>query len=91
MLDSSQDRDDIDIEKKVSNMKEFTDSLDEISDTLMHEFISEPVPSGGPVPFTGLALNSDTYTFYTVHTYPERGISITSRTIIALPVLSNTT
>ena len=67
------------------------DSLDEISDTLMHEFISEPVPSGGPVPFTGLALNSDTNTFYTVPSYLERGISITSRTIIALPVLSNTT
>ena len=79
------------ISQVFSNMKEFTDSLDEISDTLTHEFISEPVPSGGPVPFTGLALNSDTNTFYTVHTYPERGISITSRTVIVLPVLSITT
>lgn len=74
-----------------SNMEHFTDSLDEISETLTHEFITEPRSSEEPVPFTGLALNSDTNTFYTVHTYPERGISITSRTIIALPVLSNTT
>jgi hypothetical protein len=73
-----------------NNMEEFTGSLDEISETLMHEFISEPAPSGEPVPFTGLALNSDTNTFYTVHTYPERGISITSRTVIAIPVLSTT-
>ena len=50
-----------------------------------------PVSNVSVVPFTGLALNSDTNTFYTVHTYPERGISITSRTVIVLPVLSITT
>ena len=79
------------ISQLFTNMEEFTESLGEISETLIHEFISEPGPSGKPVPFTGLALNSDTNTFYTVHTYPERGISITSRTVIAIPVLSTTT
>jgi len=79
------------ISQLFTNMEEFTESLGDISETLMHEFISEPEPSGEPVPFTGLALNSDTNTFYTVHTYPERGISITSRTVIAIPVLSTTT
>ena len=33
------------ISQVFSNMKEFTDSLDEISDTLMHEFISDEVDS----------------------------------------------
>jgi hypothetical protein len=74
-----------------STMEEFTDSLGEISETLTHEFMSSPKHSGAPLPFTGLALNSDTNTFYTVHTYPERGISIISRTAIDLPVLSTAT
>jgi len=69
-------------------MEEFTGSLGEISETLTHEFMSSPDHSCAPLPFTGLALNSDTNTFYTVHTYPERGISIISRTAIDLPVLS---
>ena len=71
-----------------NSMEEFTGSLGEISETLTHEFMSSPDHSGAPLPFTGLALNSDTNTFYTVHTYPERGISIISRTAIDLPVLS---
>ena len=79
------------ISQLFTNMEEFTESLGEISETLMHEFISEPGSSGEPVPFTGLALNSDTNTFYTVHTYPESGISIISRTTIGLLVLSTTT
>jgi len=74
-----------------NSMEEFTESLGEISETLTHEFMSAPGHSGAPLPFTGLALNSDTNTFYTVHTYPERGISITSRTAIDLPVLSTAT
>ena len=74
-----------------NNMEEFTFSLGGISKTLTHEFISAPGHSGVPLPFTGLALNSDTNTFYTVHTYPEKGISITSQTVIVLPVLSTTT
>ncbi len=71
-----------------NSMEEFTESLGEISETLTHEFHSAPGHSGAPLPFTGLALNSDTNTFYTIHTYPERGISIISRTAIDLPVLS---
>ena len=74
-----------------NSMEEFTDSLGEISESLTHEFMSSPDHSGAPLPFTGLALNSDTNTFYTVHTYPERGISIISRTAIDLPVLSTAT
>ncbi len=74
-----------------NTMEEFTDSLGGISETLTHEFMSAPGHSGAPLPFTGLALNSDTNTFYTVHTYPERGISIISRTAIDLPVLSTAT
>nr|MBC8285539.1 hypothetical protein [Nitrospinota bacterium] len=74
-----------------NSMEEFTDSLDETSETLTHEFMSAPEHSELPLPFTGLALNSDTNTFYTVHTYPERGISIISRTAIDLPVLSTVT
>lgn len=74
-----------------NTMEEFTVSLDGISETLTHEFTSSPEYSGAPLPFTGLALNSDTNTFYTVHTYPERGISIISRTAIDLPVLSTVT
>ena len=73
------------------SMEEFTPLLGEISETLTHEFMSSPDHSGVPLPFTGLALNSDTNTFYTVHTYPERGISIISRTAIDLPVLSTAT
>jgi len=71
-----------------NSMKEFTDTLGGISQTLTHEFKSAPGHSGAPLPFTGLALNSDTNTFYTIHTYPERGISIISQTAINLPVLS---
>ena len=71
-----------------NSMEDFTDSLGETSETLTHEFMCAPGHSGAPLPFTGLALNSDTNTFYTVHTYPERGISIISRTAIDLPVLS---
>ena len=71
-----------------NSMEEFTELLGEISETLTHEFMSSPDHSGAPLPFTGLALNSDTNTFYTVHTYPERGISIIIRTAIDLPVLS---
>ena len=74
-----------------NSMEEFTALLGEISETLTHEFMSSPDHSGAPLPFTGLALNSDTNTFYTVHTYPERGISIISRTAIDLPVLSTAT
>jgi hypothetical protein len=73
-----------------NTMEEFTDLLDEISETLTYEFMSSKEHSYAPLPFTGLALNSDTNTFYTVHTYPERGISIISRTAIDLPVLSTT-
>ena len=79
------------VSRLFNTMEEFTDSLGEISETLTHEFMSAPGHSGAPLPFTGLALNSDTNTFYTVHTYPERGISITSRTAIDLPVLSTAT
>jgi hypothetical protein len=79
------------VSRLFNTMEEFTDSLSEISGTLTHEFMSSPEHSGAPLPFTGLALNSDTNTFYTVHTYPERGISIISRTAIYLPVLSKAT
>ena len=74
-----------------NSMEEFTGSLGEVSETLTHQFMSSPGHTGSPLPFTGLALNSDTNTFYTVHTYPERGISIISRTAIDLSVLSTTT
>jgi hypothetical protein len=73
-----------------NSMEEFTGSLGEFSETLTHQFMSSPGYTGSPLPFTGLALNSDTNTFYTVHTYPERGISIISRTTIDLSVLSTT-
>jgi hypothetical protein len=76
------------VSRLFSTMEEFTALLGEISETLTHKFMSSPGHSGAPLPFTGLALNSDTNTFYTVHTYPERGISIISRTAIDLPVLS---
>ena len=74
-----------------NSMEEFTELFGEISETLTHEFMSAPDHSGAPLPFTGLVLNSDTNTFYTIHTYPERGFSITSRTAIDLPVLSTAT
>ena len=70
------------------SMEEFTASLGETSETLTHEFKNAPEHFGLPMPFTGLALNSDTNTFYTVHTYPERDFSIISQTAIDLPVLS---
>lgn len=79
------------VSRLFNTMEEFMDSLGGISETLTHEFMSPSGHSGAPLPFTGLALNSDTNTFYTVHTYPERGISITSRTAIDLPVLSTAT
>ena len=71
-----------------NSMEEFTGSLGETSETLMHEFKNASGHFGLPMPFTGLALNSDTNTFYTVHTYPERDFSIISQTAIDLPVLS---
>ena len=74
-----------------NSMEEFTELFGEISETLTHEFMSAPGHSGAPLPFTGLVLNSDTNTFYTIHTYPERGFSIISRTAIHLPVLSTAT
>ena len=79
------------VSRVFNSMEEFTESLGEISETLTHEFNSAPGHSGAPLPFTGLALNSDINTFYTIHTYPERGISIISRTAIDLPVLSTAT
>lgn len=79
------------VSRLFNTMEEFTGSLGKISETLTHEFVSAPGHSEAPLPFTGLALNSDTNTFYTVHTYPERGISIISRTAIDLPVLSTAT
>jgi hypothetical protein len=74
-----------------NTMEEFTSSLGGVSETLTHVFMSSPWHSDSSLPFTGLALNSDTNTFYTVHTYPERNISIISRTAIDLSVLSPTT
>jgi hypothetical protein len=79
------------VSRLFNTMEEFTDSLGGVSETLTHEFMSSPGHSGAPLPFTGLVLNSDTNTFYTVHTYPERGISIISRTAIDLSVLSTAT
>ncbi len=81
------------ISRIFNTMEEFTGSLGGMSQTqtLTHVFMGAPGHSGTPLPFTGLALNSDTNTFYTVHTYPERGISIVSRTAINLPVLSTAT
>ena len=78
------------VSRLFNSMKEFTNSLGEISETLTHEFVSVSSHPEVPLPFTGLALNSNTNTFYTIHTYPERGISIISRTSIDLPVLSTT-
>ena len=78
------------ISRLFNTMEEFTGSLGGVSETLIHKFMSSPGYSGSPLPFTGLALNSDTNTFYTVHTYPERNISIISRTAINLSVLSTT-
>ena len=79
------------VSRLFKTMEEFTNSLGGVSQTLTHEFMNSPEHSGAPLPFTGLALNSDTNTFYTVHTYPERGISIISRTTIELSVLSTAT
>jgi hypothetical protein len=75
------------------DMDEFLNSLDGISppQVLTHEFPGVPGFSGTPLPFTGLALKPDTNTFYTVHTYPEREVSIISRTTIGLPVLTTMT
>ena len=70
-------------------MEDFTGFLGGISlsDTLAHVFTSISENSGMPLPFTGLALSSETNTFYTVHTYPEIGTSIISSTSIELPSL----
>ena len=71
-------------------MEDYTGFLGEVSlsDTLTHVFASISENSEISLPFTGLALNSETNTFYTVHTYPEMGISIVSSTNIELPSLS---
>ena len=71
-------------------MEDYTGFLGDVplSDTLTHVFTSISEKSGVPLPFTGLALSSETNTFYTVHTYPEMGISIVSSTNIELPSLS---
>ena len=81
------------VDRLYGNMDEFLNSLGGFSpaDVLTHEFAGVLGPPGTPPPFTGLALNSDTNTFYTVHTYPESGVSTISRTTIGLPVLSITT
>ncbi len=75
-----------------NTMDEFLNSLGGIStaNVLTHKFTSVPGHPETPPPFTGLALNFDSNTFYTVHTYPENGISITSRTTISVPILSAT-
>jgi hypothetical protein len=79
------------VSRLFNTMEEFTSSLGGVSEILTHKFMSSPGDFGSTLPFTGLALNSDTNTFYTVHTYPERGISIISRTTIELSVLSTAT
>ncbi len=81
------------VSRLYNTMDEFLSSLGGVtpSDVLTHGFADPPGPPATPQPFTGLALNSDTNTFYTVHTYPERGVSIISRTTIGLLVLSATT
>ena len=81
------------VSRLYDTMDDFLNSLGGISpaDVLTHEFAGAAGTPGTPLPFTGLALNSDTNTFYTVHTYPERGASIISRTAIGLSVLSTAT
>ena len=71
-------------------MEDFTSFLGDVSlsDTLTHVFTSSSANSRMPLPFTGLALSAEINTFYTVHTYPEIGISIISSTNIELPSLS---
>ena len=73
-----------------NSMEDYTGFLGDVplSDTLTHVFTGITEDSGMPLPFTGLALNSETNTFYTVHTYPEIDISIISSTNIELPSLS---
>jgi hypothetical protein len=73
-----------------NTMEDFTDFLGDVSfsDTLTHVFTSISENSGMSLPFTGLALNAETNTFHTVHTYPEINISIISSTNIELPSLS---
>ncbi len=77
------------VSRLYDTMDEFLNSVGVVSpaNVLTHEFTG--VPGSDRAPFTGLALDSNTV--YTVHTYPERGISIISRTCIILPVLSPTT
>ena len=79
------------VSRLFKNMEEFTSLLGGISETLTHVFMITPGHSGEPMPFTGLALNSDANTFYTIHTYPERDISIISHTAIGLTVLTTAT
>ena len=81
------------VSRLYNTMDEFLNSLGGFSpaDVLTHEFAGVLGPPGTPPPFTGLALNSDTNTFYTIHTYPERGVSVISQTTIGSPVLSATT
>ena len=71
-------------------MDDYTGFLGDVSlsDTLTHVFTASSEDSEVPLPFTGLVLSSETNTFYTVHTYPEIGISIISSTNIELPDLS---
>ena len=71
-------------------MDDYTGFLGDVSlsDTLTHVFTSISENSEVPLPFTGLVLSSETNSFYTVHTYPEIGISIISSTNIELPSLS---
>ena len=73
-----------------NSMEDYTGFLGDVplSGTLTHVFTSISEKSGVPLPFTGLNLSSETNTFYTVHTYPEIGISIISSTNIELPSLS---
>ena len=81
------------VSRLYNTMDEFLNSMGGISpaDVLTHGFAGAPGPPATPPPFTGLALDSEINTFYTVHTYPERGVSIISRTAIRLPVLSTAT
>jgi hypothetical protein len=71
-------------------MKDFIAFLGDVSlsDTLTHVFTSISENSRMPLPFTGLVLSAETNTFYTVHTYPEIGVSIISSTNIELSSLS---
>jgi len=79
------------VSRLYNTMDDFLNSLGGISpaDVLTHEFTEALESPGTPTPFTGLALNTNT--LYTIHTYPERGVSVISQTTIGSPVLSATT